>query len=260
MAEKQRFVIKDLRKKFNHNVVLDGIDLTINEGDVLGVIGPSGTGKSTLLRCINQLEIPDSGVIELDEKEINLSNAKKSNQKNITELRQKTGMVFQRFNLFQKKTALENVMEGLITVQKKSKEEAREIALRELDRVGMTQWANHYPKHLSGGQQQRVAIARVLAMKPRLILMDEPTSALDPELVGEVLDTIKQLAEEGHTMILVSHEMAFIRKVATRCIFLDHGKIVEDGTPKEVFTAPKQERTREFLKKMSLIEEPDYVI
>lgn len=260
MAEKQRFVIKDLKKKFNNNVVLDGIDLTINEGDVLGVIGPSGTGKSTLLRCINQLEVPENGSIEIGESQIDLSNAKKSNLKNVTQLRQRTGMVFQRFNLFQKKTALENVMEGLITVQKKSKEEAREIALKELDRVGMTQWANHYPKHLSGGQQQRVAIARVLAMKPDLILMDEPTSALDPELVGEVLETIKQLAEEGHTMILVSHEMAFIRKVATRCIFLDHGKIVEDGTPKEVFTSPKQERTRDFLRKMSLLEEPEYVI
>ena len=260
MAEKQRFVIKDLKKKFNNNIVLDGIDLTINEGDVLGVIGPSGTGKSTLLRCINQLEVPENGSIEIGESRIDLSNAKKSNLKNVTQLRQRTGMVFQRFNLFQKKTALENVMEGLITVQKKSKEEAREIALKELDRVGMTQWANHYPKHLSGGQQQRVAIARVLAMKPDLILMDEPTSALDPELVGEVLETIKQLAEEGHTMILVSHEMAFIRKVATRCIFLDHGKIVEDGTPKEVFTSPKQERTRDFLRKMSLLEEPEYVI
>ncbi|MBP5282497.1 MAG: amino acid ABC transporter ATP-binding protein [Lachnospiraceae bacterium] len=260
MAEKKQFVIKNLHKKFNNNVVLDGIDLTIHEGDVLGIIGPSGTGKSTLLRCINQLEVPEAGSIEIDEKEIDLSNSKKSNQKNVTELRQKTGMVFQRFNLFQKKTALENVMEGLITVQKKSKEEARQIALKELERVGMTAWANHYPKHLSGGQQQRVAIARVLAMKPHLILMDEPTSALDPELVGEVLETIKQLAEEGHTMILVSHEMAFIRKVATRCIFLDGGKIVEDGSPKEVFTHPKQERTQDFLRKMSLLEEPEYVI
>ena len=260
MAEGKQFVVKNLRKKFNANVVLDGIDLTIREGDVLGIIGPSGTGKSTLLRCINQLEIPEAGSIEIDGKEIDLANAKKSNKKNVTELRQKTGMVFQRFNLFQKKTALENVMEGLIVVQKKSKEEAREIALRELDRVGMAAWANHYPKHLSGGQQQRVAIARVLAMKPHLILMDEPTSALDPELVGEVLETIKQLAEEGHTMILVSHEMAFIRKVATRCIFLDNGKIVEDGTPREVFGHPKQERTREFFRKMSLIEEPEFII
>ena len=256
----RRFIIRNLHKRFNNNIVLDGIDLTINEGDVLGVIGPSGTGKSTLLRCINQLEIPEEGSIETDGNIIDLSNAKKSNKKNITMLRQRTGMVFQRFNLFQKKTALENVMEGLITVQKKSKAEAKEIAMKELERVGMAEWANHYPRHLSGGQQQRVAIARVLAMKPGLILLDEPTSALDPELVGEVLETIRQLAEEGHTMILVSHEMAFIRKVANRCIFLDNGKIVEDGSPREVFSHPKQERTREFFRKMSLLEDPEYII
>ena len=260
MAEKKQFAVKNLHKKFHDNVVLDGIDLTIREGDVLGVIGPSGTGKSTLLRCINQLEVPESGSIELEGKTIDLSNGRKSNKKNIIELRQRTGMVFQRFNLFQKKTALENVMEGLVTVQKKSKEEARKIALRELTRVGMEKWANHYPVQLAGGQQQRVASARVLAMKPDLILMDEPTSSLDPELVGEVLETIRRLAEEGHTMILVSHEMAFIRKVANRCIFLDGGKIVEDGTPKEVFQNPRQERTKEFLRKMSLLEAPDYVI
>lgn len=260
MSEKKQFIIKNLHKKFDNNVVLDGIDLTIREGDVLGIIGPSGTGKSTLLRCINQLEVPEVGEIELDGQTIDLSNTKKGNKRNVTNLRQKTGMVFQRFNLFQKKSALENVMEGLITVRKMSKEDARRVAFRELERVGMAQWANHYPAHLSGGQQQRVAIARVLAMKPDLILLDEPTSALDPELVGEVLETIKQLAEEGHTMILVSHEMAFIRKVATRCIFLDGGKIVEDGTPKEVFSNPKQERTKEFFRKMSLLEEPEFVI
>ena len=260
MADEKRFIVKDLHKKFNNNVVLDGIDLTINEGDVLGVIGPSGTGKSTLLRCINRLEVPEKGTIDFEGKTVDLSNTRKANNKEITELRQRTGMVFQKFNLFQKKTALENVMEGLVTVQKKNKEEAKAIALKELARVGMSSWSNHYPIHLSGGQQQRVAIARVLAMKPDLILLDEPTSALDPELVGEVLETVKKLAEEGHTMILVSHEMAFIRKVATRCIFLDNGRIVEDGTPKEVFGAPKNERTREFIRKMSLIEEPDFVI
>lgn len=252
--------INNLHKRFNNNIVLDGIDLKINQGDVLGVIGPSGTGKSTLLRCINQLEVPEQGTITIAGKTVDLSDAHKRNRKNITEIRQKTGMVFQRFNLFEKKTALENVMEGLIVVQKKTKAEAREIALHELEGVGMANWANHYPKHLSGGQQQRVAIARVLAMRPELILMDEPTSALDPELVGEVLETIRKIADEGLTMILVSHEMNFVRNVANRCIFLDNGHIVEDGTPKEVFEYPKNERTKEFFRKMNLIESPDYII
>lgn len=252
--------IRNLSKRFNNNVVLEDINLSINQGDVLGVIGPSGTGKSTLLRCINRLEIPEQGSITIDGKTVDLSDTRKSNKKNVIAIRQQTGMVFQRFHLFEKKTALENVMEGLIVVQKKSKEEAREIALRELEVVGMTNWANHYPRHMSGGQQQRVAIARVLAMRPQLILLDEPTSALDPELVGEVLETIKKIAEEGLTMILVSHEMSFIRNVANRCIFLDKGHIVEDGTPKEVFEHPKNERTKEFFRKMNLLEGPEYSI
>lgn len=252
--------INNLSKRFNNNVVLDGINLSIKKGDVLGVIGPSGTGKSTLLRCINQLEVPEAGTIQIDGKTVDLSDTHRKNKANIMEIRQKTGMVFQRFHLFEKKTALENVMEGLIVVQKKSKEEARKIALKELEIVGMTNWANHYPRHMSGGQQQRVAIARTLAMRPQLILLDEPTSALDPELVGEVLETIKRIAEEGFTMILVSHEMSFIRNVANRCIFLDKGHIVEDGTPKEVFEYPKNERTREFFRKMNLLESPEYNI
>lgn len=252
--------INNLSKRFNNNIVLEDISLSISQGDVLGVIGPSGTGKSTLLRCINRLEIPEKGTITIDGKKVDLSDTRKSNKKNIIQIRQQTGMVFQRFNLFEKKTALENVMEGLIVVQKKTKEEAREIALRELEVVGMTNWANHYPRHMSGGQQQRVAIARVLAMRPQLILLDEPTSALDPELVGEVLETIKKIAEEGLTMILVSHEMSFIRNVANRCIFLDKGHIVEDGTPKEVFEHPKNERTKEFFRKMNLMEGPEYSI
>lgn len=249
--------IKNLSKKFHDNVVLDHISLTINKGDVVGIIGPSGTGKSTLLRCINQLEFPEQGEIVFLEKTIDLS---KKKHKESVELRKNIGMVFQKFNLFEKKTALENVMEGLIIVQKKSKAEAREIALKELERVGMAPWANHYPKHLSGGQQQRVAIARALALKPQILLLDEPTSALDPELVGEVLGTIKKVAAEGYTMLLVSHEMNFVRHVANRVIFLDGGHIVEDGTPKQVFVHPKNERTKEFLRKMQMLNEPEYVI
>lgn len=251
--------IRDLHKKFKENVVLDGIDLTIEQGNVIGIIGPSGTGKSTLLRCLNQLEIPEKGMIRIQDEEIDLSS--KKNKKAILELRQNTGMVFQQFNLFDRKTALQNVEEGLIVVQKKSKSEARDIALEELKRVGMLGWANHYPRHLSGGQQQRVAIARALAMRPKLLLFDEPTSALDPEMVGEVLDVIKQIASEGFTMLLVSHEMAFVRNVSNRVIFIDKGVIVEDGTPQQVFHNPKNERTIEFLAKMHMLEmEPEYNI
>ena len=251
--------IRDLHKKYRENVVLNGIDMKIEKGDVIGIIGPSGTGKSTLLRCLNQLEIPEKGSIVLEGREISLSSGK--NRKEILELRQKTGMVFQQFNLFERKTALQNVEEGLIVVQKKSREEARRLALEELDRVGMTPWANHYPRHLSGGQQQRVAIARALAMKPLLLLLDEPTSALDPEMVGEVLEVIQQLVNEGFTMLLVSHEMAFVRKISNRVIFIDKGVIVEDDKPQVVFNNPRNERTREFLSKMHMLETvPEYFI
>ncbi|WP_026522258.1 amino acid ABC transporter ATP-binding protein [Butyrivibrio sp. VCB2001] len=249
--------IDGLSKRYHDNIVLEDVSLNINEGDVIGIIGPSGTGKSTLLRCIDQLEIPEKGTINLGEKTIDLS---KKNKKDINEIRQNTGMVFQRFNLFEKKTALENVMEGLIVVKKMSKEEAKKIALEELAKVGMTAWANHYPKHMSGGQQQRVAIARALAMKPRLLLLDEPTSALDPELVGEVLDVIKEIAGKGYTMLLVSHEMSFVRNVSNRVIFLDKGHIVEDGTPTDVFEHPKNQRTKDFFAKMNLMNQPDYII
>ena len=251
--------IRDLHKKYPENVVLNGIDMKIEKGDVIGIIGPSGTGKSTLLRCLNQLEIPEKGSIVLEGREIDLSSGR--NKKDILELRQKTGMVFQQFNLFERKTALQNVEEGLIVVRKKSREEARRLALEELDRVGMTAWANHYPRHLSGGQQQRVAIARALAMKPLLLLLDEPTSALDPEMVGEVLEVIRQLVREGFTMLLVSHEMAFVRNVSNRVIFIDNGVIVEDDKPQVVFHNPKNPRTREFLSKMHMLENtPEYFI
>ena len=251
--------LRDLHKKYRENVVLNGIDMKIEKGDVIGIIGPSGTGKSTLLRCLNQLEIPEKGSIVLERREIDLSSGR--NKKDILELRQKTGMVFQQFNLFERKTALQNVEEGLIVVRKKSREEARRLALEELDRVGMTAWANHYPRHLSGGQQQRVAIARALAMKPLLLLLDEPTSALDPEMVGEVLEVIRQLVREGFTMLLVSHEMAFVRNVSNRVIFIDNGVIVEDDKPQVVFHNPKNPRTREFLSKMHMLENtPEYFI
>ena len=249
--------IRGLKKRFRNNVVLDGIDLDINDGDVVGIIGPSGTGKSTLLRCIDLLETPEEGEIAIDGRTYSLS-ARDRHQ--TLELRRLTGMVFQKFNLFERKTALENVMEGLVTVQKIPKEEARMLALGELERVGMTNWSGHYPKHLSGGQQQRVAIARALAMKPKLLLLDEPTSALDPELVGEVLETIRDIASQGFTMMLVSHEMNFVRKVTNRVIFLDGGKIVEDGTPKEVFDHPKSQRAKDFFAKMQLLKQPEYTI
>ncbi len=249
--------VEGLSKRYHDNIVLEDVDLEINEGDVIGIIGPSGTGKSTLLRCIDQLEIPEKGIINLGERDVDLS---KKSRKDINEIRQNTGMVFQRFNLFEKKTALENVMEGLIVVKKMKKEDVKKIALEELAKVGMTAWANHYPKHMSGGQQQRVAIARALAMKPRLLLLDEPTSALDPELVGEVLDVVKDIASKGYTMLLVSHEMNFIRNVSNRVIFLDKGHIVEDGTPNEVFEHPKNQRTKDFFAKMNLMNQPDYII
>jgi ABC-type polar amino acid transport system ATPase subunit len=250
--------IQGLTKQFQSNTVLNGIDLKINRGDVIGIIGPSGTGKSTLLRCINRLVKPEAGkIIYENGEETDLSSA---NKKELLKLRQNTSMVFQNFNLFSKKTALENVMEGLVVVKKMDKAEAEKVAIKELKNVGLLKWANHYPKHMSGGQQQRVAIARALAMHPELLLLDEPTSALDPELVGEVLDTIKRAANEGYTMLLVSHEMNFVKNVSTRVIFLDGGKILEDGTPKQVFEHPQHERVKEFFTKMNRMESPEYVI
>ncbi len=255
--------IKHLSKKYGNNVVLDDINLTINKGDVIGIIGPSGTGKSTLLRSINLLEKPESGVITYkdDKEEINVSfPLKGKTKKEGIKLRRKTGMVFQRFYLYEHKTALKNITEALRTVKKINKDEAVKIALKELENVGLLNWQNHYPRHMSGGQQQRVAIARTLAMRPDIILLDEPTSALDPELIGEVLQIIQNIANLGYTMILVSHEMNFIRKVSNRVLFLDGGHIIEDGTPKEVFENPKSERTKEFFKKMNVLLAPEYSI
>lgn len=249
--------IRGLTKSFHKHLVLDHIDLTIHKGDVVAVIGSSGAGKSTLLRSINLLEAPDAGTIKLDELRVDLS---KKSKADVLALRKSTAMVFQQFNLFRQKTALENVMEGLVVVKKIPKEEARQIAARHLARVGLSDRMNHYPKQLSGGQQQRVAIARALAMKPKILLFDEPTSALDPELVGEVLDTIRKAAEEGNTMLLVSHEMNFVRKVATRVLFLDQGVILEDGTPEEVFSHPKSDRTKQFLANYYRDQKPEFTI
>lgn len=249
--------IRGLSKKYGENVVLDKVDLTINKGDVVAIIGPSGTGKSTLLRSLNLLEKPEEGTVIINGREISLT-TKSSKEK--LELRQYTEMVFQQFNLFKNRTALENVMEGLMIVKKLKKSEAREVALKHLQKVGMGDRLSHYPRHLSGGQQQRVAIARALAMDPSLLLMDEPTSALDPELVSEVLTTIRNAAKEGNTILLVTHEMNFVKNVANRILFLENGKIVADGTPKEIFENPTNERLKEFLVKIHMLESSDYTI
>ena len=237
--------ITNLTKEFSGNVVLDHLSLDINEGDVVALIGASGAGKSTFLRSIDYLEKPDSGQIEIDDFKVNFEEISRDQ---ILELRRKTAMVFQQFNLFERKTALENVMEGLTVVKKIKKDEAEKLAQEELKKVGLSDRMNYYPKYLSGGQKQRVGLARALTMKPKLLLLDEPTSALDPELVGEVQASILQAAKSGQTMLLVSHEMAFVQNVATRVLFLEKGKIVEEGTPDQVFNHPKNPRTAEFLK------------
>lgn len=249
--------IEGLSKQFKNNVVLKDINLSIEKGDVIALIGPSGTGKSTLLRSLNLLERPEKGTLKMPDLTVDLAKTEKAE---LVELRKRTAMVFQQFNLFYKKTALQNVMEGLIVVKKINKKEAERIAYEQLKKVGLGDKVYHYPKHLSGGQQQRVAIARALAMEPELLLLDEPTSALDPELVGEVLETIKKIAGEGHTMLLASHEMSFVKNVATKVVFLEGGGIVEQGAPNEVFEKPKKERTREFLGSCHMLTDFDYAI
>lgn len=249
--------IRGLTKRFGNNLVLDNIDLDIEKGQVVALIGPSGTGKSTLLRSLNLLEKPEQGTFKIGDRQYDLTTG---SGKEKLALRQHTEMVFQQFNLFKHRNALDNVMEGLRVVKKLNKAEAKETALKMLEKVGMSDRLYHYPRHLSGGQQQRVAIARALAMSPELLLMDEPTSALDPELVGEVLQTVRKIAAEGNTILLVTHEMNFVKSVAHRVIFLENGKIVADGTAKEVFERPSNERLKEFLININMIDGVDYNI
>ena len=240
--------IRNIRKTFGENTILRGIDLDVGKGQVVVILGPSGSGKTTFLRCLNALEMPEDGQIEFDnERPLKIDFSKKPSKHDILALRRKSGMVFQQYNLFPHKTALENVMEGPVAVQGKPAAQAREEALKLLEKVGLGDKVNLYSYQLSGGQQQRVAIARGLAMEPRVMLFDEPTSALDPEMVGEVLKVMKDLAQSGMTMMCVTHEMGFAREVADRVIFVDHGQIVEDAPPEEFFTRPKSERAKQFL-------------
>ena len=234
--------IKKLYKSYGDNEVLKGIDQTVSEAEVLCIVGPSGSGKSTMLRCINLLEVPTSGEVYIDGELVT--------SQNINEIRTKMGMVFQNFNLFPHMTVLENVTCAPINVKGVSKADAEAKARELLTRVGLDNKANAYPRSLSGGQQQRVAIARALAMDPEIMLFDEPTSALDPEMVGEVLDVMKDLAKEGLAMIVVTHEMGFAKEVADKVIFMDEGVIVEQGTPEEVLVNPSEERTKNFLSKV----------
>lgn len=246
--------LKNIRKSFGSLQVLDDVSLKIEKQEVLVIIGPSGSGKSTLLRCINHLEKIDQGEISFKGKLITRKVAGQADfdlpLKEIYQMREKIGMVFQRFNLFPHMKAIRNITEAPVHVAGISKEEAREKGLKLLEKVGLGDKENAYPAHLSGGQQQRLAIARALAMEPELMLFDEPTSALDPELVGEVLTVMKDLAKEGMTMAVVTHEMSFARDVADRVIFMDEGRIIEEGRPEEIFGQPKEERTRTFLRKI----------
>ena len=235
--------IENLYKSYGDVHVLKGVDLNVKEKEVVVIIGPSGSGKSTLLRCMNYLEVPTKGNVRVD-------GILLDGEANINKVREEVGMVFQRFNLFPHMTVLENIMLAPMKVRKVSREAAEKEARELLARVGVADKADNYPTQLSGGQQQRVAIARALAMKPKVMLFDEPTSALDPEMVGEVLDVMRKLAKAGMTMVIVTHEMGFAREVGDRLLFVDEGRIIEQGNPKEVFENPQQERTKLFLSKV----------
>ena len=239
--------LKNIKKSFGHLKVLQDVSLTVNKGEVVVILGPSGSGKTTLLRSINFLEKADKGTLTIGDISVDLHSATK---KEILKIRRKTAMVFQNYNLFANKTALENITEGLITARKISKADAENRALKELKKVGLEEKADYYPSQLSGGQQQRIGIARAVALDADVILFDEPTSALDPELVGETLQIIKNVAKEGHTMIVVTHEMSFAEEVADKVVFMDGGYIVEEGSPRDIFYNPKEERTKKFLRRI----------
>ncbi|MCM6837052.1 amino acid ABC transporter ATP-binding protein [Leuconostoc mesenteroides] len=240
--------IKDVHKSFYQKEILKGIDLTLHKGEVIVILGPSGSGKTTFLRCLNTLEKADKGQIKIDDvtKDFTVKD-----RQNTRDLILKTAMVFQGHALFDNMTVLQNVIEGLIRVKKMDRETATKIGLSTLDRVGLSDRANYYPVQLSGGQQQRAGIARAMAMQPELLLFDEPTSALDPELVGEVLSAMNELAQEGHTMIVVTHEMQFAYEVADRVLYMEGGVVVGQGPPEEIFNAPKDKRTQQFLARLS---------
>jgi L-cystine transport system ATP-binding protein len=239
--------IVNLHKSFEKNEVLKGVSIRVEKGDVVVICGPSGSGKTTLLRCLNFLERPDGGEIIFDDMRVDVTAA---GRKDISVIRKRTAFVFQNYNLFNNKTALQNVTEGLIIGRKMPKKTALEIAAAALRKVGLADRMDYYPAQLSGGQQQRVGIARAIAVNPDVIFFDEPTSALDPELIGEVLEVMKQLAREGTTMMVVTHEMSFAREVANHIVFLDGGLVVEEGNPEAIFLHPREERTRAFLKRI----------
>ena len=252
--------VTNIQKSFNGNQVLKGIDFDINKGEVVAILGPSGSGKTTFLRCLNLLERPEQGVLEFSDGSLKINFSKKISKADELKLRRRSSMVFQQYHLFPHRTALENVMEGMVVVQKQPKEQAREKALALLEKVGLKAKAALYPSQLSGGQQQRVGIARALAVQPHLILLDEPTSALDPELVGEVLQALKLLAQEGWTMIIVTHELNFARDVADRVILMEDGNIVEQNSAAQFFGNPQKERTKQFLLQAKMPMELDYSI
>ena len=247
--------VTGIRKAFQGNEVLKGVDLEVRKGDVVTILGPSGSGKTTLLRCINFLERADAGALAFDELHLDYAKVK---SKDVQAVRRKTAFVFQNYNLFNNKTALENITEGLIYGRGVPKKQAVRLAEQALEKVGLAERRDYYPSQLSGGQQQRVGIARAIAVEPEIILLDEPTSALDPELTGEVLVVIKQLAREGKTMVVVTHEMQFAKEIATRVIFMADGRVVEEGPPEKIFTNPEQTRTRKFLQRV--LPEAEYII